>query len=105
MPVSYTLNAREMTAHISGEIDHHAAREIMTSLDRSIKDVLPTQLTLDLAGVTFMDSSGIAVLVRTKHAMDGLGGRLRVVSIPTQSRRVLDAAGVGRIISLEGCPH
>lgn len=101
MPVTCHCKNREMTAALSGEIDHHGARAVIESLDRAIADSLPTRLTLDLSGVTFMDSSGIAVLIRAKRRMDELGGRLRAVSIPVQPRRVLDAAGLGRIIPLE----
>ena len=101
MPVTYTGLDGELTALISGEIDHHGARDVMDSLDQAIGERLPLRLTLDLAGVTFMDSSGIAVLIRAKRRMDELGGTIRAVSIPTQPRRVLDAAGLGRIISLD----
>ena len=56
MPVTVNKQNRDMTAHISGEIDHHGAREIMNTLDREIDGALPLRLTLDLSGVTFMDS-------------------------------------------------
>ena len=98
MPVTVTTEGREMTAHISGEIDHHGAREIMTVLDREIDAALPNRLELDLSGVTFMDSSGIAVLLRAKRRLDELEGDMSVQRIPGQPRKVLDAAGVGRII-------
>lgn len=101
MPVTVTTEGRAMTALISGEIDHHGAREIMTELDREIEAVLPNRLKLDLSGVTFMDSSGIAVLLRARRRLDELEGQLTVCNIPTQPRKVLDAAGVGRIISLK----
>ena len=101
MPVTVTLQGRTMIALVSGEIDHHGAREIMTALDREIDAALPNLLELDLSGVTFMDSSGIAVLLRARRRLDELEGRLIVRSIPTQPRKVLDAAGVGRIISLQ----
>ena len=101
MPVAVTLNGRAMTAHVSGEIDHHGAREIMNALEREIDAALPKSLDLDLSGVTFMDSSGIAVLLRAHRRLDELEGRLTVRSIPPQPRKVLDAAGVGRIISLQ----
>ena len=101
MPVTVTSENRDLTAHLSGEIDHHGARAIMAELDALIADRLPRRLTLDLSGVNFMDSSGIAVLIRCKRRMDELGGVIRAVSIPTQPRRVLDAAGLGRLISLE----
>ena len=101
MPVSVTCQHRDMTAHLSGEIDHHGAREMMDELDRAIGEHLPLRLTLDLSGVTFMDSSGLAVLLRCKRRLDAVGGSVTAVAIPTQPRRVLDAAGLGRIIPLE----
>lgn len=101
MPVAVTGTDREMTARISGEVDHHGAREIMEELDREIDERLPRHLALDLSGVTFMDSSGIAVLLRAWRRMNELEGKLTVGSIPAQPRRVLDAAGVGRIITLQ----
>ena len=48
-----------------------------------------------------MDSSGSALLLRAHRHVTGYGGTLTVTAIPTQPRRVLDAAGVGRIITLE----
>lgn len=101
MPVTVSQNGRTLTAVVSGEIDHHGARNIMTELDLEIDTHLPKQLELDLSGVTFMDSSGIAVLLRAKRRLDELEGTLVVRDIPTQARRVLDAAGVGRIIPLK----
>ena len=101
MPVTVTGNGRELTARISGEVDHHGAREIMEELDREIDAALPGRLALDLSGVTFMDSSGIAVLLRALRQMERHGGTLRAANIPAQARRVLDAAGVGRLIPFD----
>ena len=101
MPVTITSENREMTALLSGEIDHHGARAMMDVLDKAIGTRLPLKVELDLSGVTFMDSSGLALLIRVRRAVDALGGQLRVVRIPTQPRRVLDAAGLGRIITIE----
>lgn len=100
MPVTVTADGRVLTARISGEVDHHGAREIMGALDREISAALPRRLNLDLSGVTFMDSSGIAVLLRARRRMDELDGALAVGNIPAQPRRVLEAAGIGRIVEL-----
>jgi stage II sporulation protein AA (anti-sigma F factor antagonist) len=101
MPISINNQPGNTTITLSGEIDHHGARTMMIQLEDTISDLLPMHLTLDLSGVTFMDSSGIAVLLRTYRQISQHGGTLRVVSIPVQARKVLDAAGVGRIITLE----
>lgn len=101
MPIHVTAQNGAAIITLTGEIDHHGARTMMAQLEEAVSSRLPTHLTLDMSGVTFMDSSGIAVLMRAKRQMDQLNGVLRVVAIPTQARRVLDAAGVGRHITLE----
>ena len=101
MPITVTSRDSALTIALSGEIDHHGAREMMAQLDDAIAARLPAHLVLDLSGVTFMDSSGIAVLLRALRQVQHIGGTLRVANIPTQARRVLDAAGVGRLITLD----
>ena len=101
MPITVTSRDSGLTIALSGEIDHHGARTMMAQLDEAITARLPARLILDMSGVTFMDSSGIAVLLRALRQMEAHGGSLRVTGIPAQARRVLDAAGVGRLIPLE----
>ena len=101
MPITLHNQPGALTVTLSGEVDHHGARTMMNQLEEAISAHLPGQLILDLSGVTFMDSSGIALLLRTHRRITQLGGTLRVTNIPTQPRKVLDAAGVGRLISLE----
>ena len=101
MAISVQTQNGVTTAVLSGEIDHHAARDISARLEEVIATLLPMRMVLDLSGVTFMDSSGIAVLLRAHRQLSRHGGSLRVVSIPIQPRKVLDAAGLGRIITLD----
>lgn len=101
MPITIHSQPGSVTVTLSGEIDHHGARTMMAELEEAVSTLLPRRLTLNLSGITFMDSSGIALLLRVHRHVTGYGGTLTVTGIPTQPRRVLDAAGVGRIISLE----
>lgn len=101
MAVTGTQEGRRLTVWISGEVDHHRAGEIMGDLDRQIDACLPKSLTLDLGGVTFMDSSGIAVLLRSYKRMGALGGTLTVRGVPPQAARVLQAAGLSRLMKFE----
>lgn len=82
MAVKCTGEDRVLTAQVSGEVDHHGAREIMGELERNIETSLPRVLELDLGGVTFMDSSGIAVLLRAYRRLGALGGEVRVHNVP-----------------------
>lgn len=101
MPVVCTQEGRSLTALVSGELDHHGAKQVMEELDRRIDLGLPSHLTLDLGGLTFTDSSGIAVLLRAWKRMEQNRGTMRVIRTPQQAERVFRAAGLQRIISFE----
>jgi len=100
MAVTCTGEGRVLRAAISGEVDHHRARAIMEELSRQIDLELPRSLTLDLEGVTFMDSSGIAVL-RAYRRLGELGGAVKVVHVPAQAGKVLRAAGLDKLMEFE----
>ena len=100
MEVSVKCEARHICIRLSGELDHHSAQGLLRRLDQEIEKALPTQLTLDLSGVTFMDSSGIALILRAQRRMQTLGGSLLVCRVPQQARRVLDAAGIDRVVTI-----
>ena len=63
-------------ASISGEIDHHNAKELRTKLDKYIISSRPAQLVIDLQGITFMDSSGIGLIMGRSKLIKACGGRL-----------------------------
>ena len=48
-----------------------------------------------------MDSSGIAVVLRTWRQVQSLGGQLRLTGVPEQAGKVLRAAGVERLVTVE----
>ena len=92
---------RELLLEFSGEIDHHGARNALKEVEMAIDAALPQTLILDFSGVTFMDSSGIALLIRSQQRMQLLEGSIIVRNVPRQAKRVLDAAGIGRLISIQ----
>lgn len=101
MPVTCKEEKRRLKALVTGELDHHGARAVMEELDRRIDEVQPRELTLDLGGLTFTDSSGIAVLLRAQRRMGQVQGVMRVVGTPDQAGKVFRAAGLERIIRFE----
>ena len=101
MPVTFTQETRQLTARILGELDHHAARSVMETLERQTDAAHPRELILDLSALTFTDSSGIAVLLRAHRHMNRLNGSLRVIRTPEQAMKVFRAAGLQRLIRFE----
>ena len=98
MPVTFREENRRLTAAVSGELDHHRAKEVMEELDRQIDLALPRELVLDLSGLTFTDSSGIAVLLRAWRRVGELGGSVQVVNVPAQAAKVLKTAGLDKLM-------
>ena len=64
MEVSAKHEGQTLTFFLVGELDHHGAKGLLENLEREIERTLPLSLVLDFSGVTFMDSSGIAVALR-----------------------------------------
>lgn len=100
MKMTYQANNRDLMISLAGELDHHAARDAMQRMDRWIEQTMPAKTVLNFDEVTFMDSSGIALVIRGKRRMETLGGVLIVINLPRQAARVLETAGIDKHISL-----
>lgn len=101
MEISVKNEGRCAEIALKGELDHHGAKGMMVRLDREINLLLPLQLILNFEGITFMDSSGIAVVMRAQRRMRELGGSVKLRGVPQQPRKVLDAAGITRLVEME----
>ena len=100
MKVETAFNEGRLKLLFSGELDHHAARRIMAEIENNIDVMLPRDCVIDMAKVTFMDSSGIAVILKTHRRMNEIGGRVWVENVPKQPMRVIDTAGIERLIKV-----
>lgn len=92
---------RNLLLEFSGEMDHHGARNALRQLEMAVDAALPKTLVLDMSGVTFMDSSGIALILRAQQRMQLMDGSVLVCNVPQQARRVLDAAGISRLVTIK----
>ena len=65
---------QKLTAFLSGELDHHHAKEIREAIDFAVREQYPPVLILDFKQVSFMDSSGIGMMIgitlKSKDAHD-----------------------------------
>lgn len=84
-------------AMLSGELDHHTARLMRCEIDREITEKRPRRLVIDFSGVTFMDSSGIGLIMGRYKLMNERGGSVTVARPPVYIKKVLRLAGVDRL--------
>lgn len=101
MKLTSYVQDRQLTVALTGEIDHHCAREIMQSISEKIDVYMPLRCILDFQDVRFMDSSGIAVVLHTLRRMNTLQGKLILQNIPPQPYKVLRAAGIEKITDIK----
>ncbi|MCQ2424850.1 MAG: anti-sigma factor antagonist [Lachnospiraceae bacterium] len=86
---------------VSGELDHYAARGVREEIDRMISRYRPRTAVLDLHAVSFMDSAGIGLILGRYDRVSGYGGTLTVRNPTREILKMLNLAGMERIIRIE----
>lgn len=89
------------TVVIAGELDHFAAPQIRRMLDDLLLDPTVIHLTLDLENLTFMDSSGIGVLLGRLRILQSRGGTLSVMNMQPPVEKLFRLSGLHRVIGIE----
>ena len=98
MKILNTYKDGKLTLFFKGEVDHHSAKAARADIEDLLDEYLPRDCAIELSGVTFMDSSGIAVILRIYKRMNDIGGRAWIENVPPQALRVIDASGIDRIV-------
>lgn len=101
MDIHTAFSAGRLTVYLGGELDQHEARTASKTISDLLDEYLPRDCVLDLSSLTFMDSSGIAVIVKANRQIKTIGGRLWVENPRNQVLRVIDASGLDRMIPVE----
>ncbi|MET8767405.1 STAS domain-containing protein [Streptomyces sp. NPDC004658] len=81
---------------LAGEIDHHTGDTLRQALGTS--HTPRPRIVVDLHQVTFMDSSGINILIAAHQALSEAGGWLRLAAVGASVRRTLSLVGVDAVI-------
>ncbi len=87
-------------AFLDGEIDHHCAPSIRSEIDMAVENSHPESLILDFGEVTFMDSSGIGLVMGRYQVMKGIGGRVCLQNTPVHIKKVMRLAGLDRFANI-----
>ena len=90
-----------LTVYLEGEIDHHSAKGIREEIDVAVEFNMPSLLIMDFAEVTFMDSSGIGLVMGRFKNLQKSGAKLNLSNLPSNIYKVMKLAGIDRLASLE----
>ena len=98
MYVEFDKRDSNLVVHLIGELDHHNAQEVRHKIDDIIDKDAIKNLVLDFSSVTFMDSSGIGVVIGRYKRMSSKNGQIAITSINNNIKRVFELSGIFRII-------
>jgi anti-sigma B factor antagonist len=98
--VSVRADGEGTTVAARGELDLAAAPQLRLALIETLEGGA-RRLDVDLHDVTFIDSTGISVILQAWQRLDAEGGRLAVVAASPVVARVLSAAGLDRLLGLD----
>ena len=87
-----------LTVFLSGEIDHHTARNLREETDETILIKRPKLTVLDFSGVTFMDSSGVGLIMGRYRLCLAWDCRLAVKGLSARDEKIIRLSGLDSLI-------
>ena len=103
--MDYDPSHRILSVFIHGELDHHSSITIREKVDIAINKHRPKLLVLDFSHVTFMDSSGIGLVMGRSRVMQENGASLLVANPNDEIKKLMLLAGLDRLIKIVHTAH
>ena len=100
MDINIAEQNRFLIVRIQGELDHHSADDIRTKTDKAFARSQARHIIFDFRHVSFMDSSGIGMIIGRYKMLSAAGGKVFAVGIGDNLKRIFDISGLPKII---GC--
>lgn len=91
-----------LVVRLAGELDLHTSAELRQQVERELSAGRVRALVLDLAGVTFLDSSGLGFILGRYRRMTERSGRMALSGAVPHVRSVLELSGILKILPLYG---
>ncbi|WP_149454450.1 STAS domain-containing protein [Pasteuria penetrans] len=91
---------RVLVVRLCGELDHHTGRRVREAVDAALDSGQVVDVVFNLAGLSFMDSSGLGVLLGRYRRIAGHGGRLVFCSVSSSILRLMEMVGLCKLATL-----
>ena len=83
---------------ITDEIDDCNVQKIRRKADYEIERYMPRKVVFDFDSVTFMDSSGIGLIIGRYKFTNMLGGKLEVANLTQSVKKIFEMSGILKLI-------
>lgn len=89
-----------MIVYIPKELDHHFAQQITEEIDKELEKGMIKQLVFDFSRTTFMDSSGIGMIMGRKRMISYSGGTVSAIHVSDRVLRIMQLSGIYKHIEI-----
>lgn len=103
MDITFTITKEILIVSLKGELDHHTAKEVKSLIEEVIKNRSIKNLVLDFTNLTFMDSSGIGVVIGRYKLIRSIGGHIAIAGATRNVSKLLTMSGINKIIETFDC--
>ena len=97
MNSKYIQEDKLLIFEITEEIDHHVAEKIRRIADNEITRYMPRKVIFDFSGITFVDSSGIGMVLGRYKMIKMLGGSMELKNVSQSVKKIFDMSGITKI--------
>ncbi len=101
MSVKIEFSDNTVIAYLEGELDHHTAKPMREEIDAAVESNTPKLLVLDFKDITFMDSSGIGLVMGRYKLVSKYNAKLTITNPSPQIYKVMQLAGLSRLATIE----
>jgi len=85
---------------IKGKVNFEVTAQLREAIKKNIAANQPKLLVINLEGVSFIDSSGLGLLVAARSSVDKNDGRLHLCCLPAQVKKVFDQTNLTNYFSI-----
>lgn len=90
-----------LLVRVKGELDLHTADDLRESIEQHLKDHPSLKnMIMDLGGTSFIDSSGVGVILGRYKTLTARGGKLAAASVNPAVKRIFELSGMLKLMSI-----
>ncbi|HOB87261.1 MAG TPA: anti-sigma F factor antagonist [Bacillota bacterium] len=100
METEIILRRNYLLVRLKGELDHHSSARLRQEIEEKMQQSGCRNIIFNLEGLTFMDSSGVGLLLGRFRQVREMGGQMAICHVPRTVYKVLEISGIPKIVSM-----
>lgn len=107
MKVGKKFSGSILILEVIGELDHHSAADLKAEIEAEFKKGVIRHIVLNLEGLSFMDSSGLGVILGRYKELSKWQGRMLTYGLQPVVEKLFRLTGLNKLVpvhsSLDSC--